>query len=84
VTFGAWLLPGDVLESVEISITSNPFGGRTYFDSVVFTSQNNCETNQFGYNICTATATFDGPFLNSQTYWVNLSNAVVSDNDPVY
>jgi uncharacterized repeat protein (TIGR03803 family) len=84
MTFGAWLLPGDVLESVEISITSSPLGGTTYFDSVVFTSQNNCETNQFGYNICIATATFDGPFLSPQTYWVTLSNAVVNDGDPVY
>src|SRR4051794_5636935 len=35
MTFAAWLLPGDVLESAEISITSSEFGGTAYLDQMV-------------------------------------------------
>ena len=30
MNFGAWLFPGDVLESVQISITSSEFGGTDF------------------------------------------------------
>src|SRR5580704_15126223 len=59
LTFGSFMLPGDVLQSVEVSITSNEFGGTTYFDQVVSLTQTNCMANQFGYNICHQNATFD-------------------------
>ncbi len=32
LSFGAWLFAGDTLTSAEVSITSEPFGGTTYFD----------------------------------------------------
>jgi hypothetical protein len=35
VNFAAWLIPGDVLESVNIAITSREFGGTIYFDQQV-------------------------------------------------
>lgn len=84
LAFGAWLFPGDVLQSVEISITSNELGGTTYFDQVVNTSQTGCVLNQYGYNVCTETAMFDGPALNAGTYWLNLQNGVVSSGNPVF
>ena len=85
MTFGAWLFPGDILNSVEVSITSSEFGGTTYFDQVVSFTQSGCQGNQFGFNVCTATsANLSGPNLAGGTYWVNLSNAVVNDGDPVY
>jgi hypothetical protein len=84
LTFGSFMLPGDVLQSVEVSITSNEFGGTTYFDQVVSITQTNCMTNQFGYDICHQNATFDGPTLQNGTYWLTLSNAVVNDGDAVY
>jgi len=85
LTFGAWTFAGDVLQSVEISITSSEFGGTTYFDNVVNFTQSGCSGNQYGYNVCTETsANFNGVALNAGNYWVNLQNAVVNDGDPLF
>ncbi len=85
MTFGAWVFPGDVLETVEMSITSAEFGGTTYSDQVVSFTQSGCSGNQYGFNVCTATsANFSSPTLAAGTYWVNLQNAVVNDGDPIY
>ena len=84
ISFGAWLFPGDTLTSVEVSITSEPNGGASYFDQTVSFTQSGCTANQYGYNVCTVTAMFDGPTLNEGTYWVNLQNASVPDGDPAY
>ena len=84
LSFGAWLFPGDVLESVEVSMTSEAFGGTTYFDQVVSFSESGCTENQFGFNVCTETGTFNGPTLPNGTYWLNLQNAVVNTGDPIY
>ena len=56
MNFVAWLFPGDLLQSVEISITSSEFGGTTYFDGVVNLTQSNCTTNQLGFSLCTEAA----------------------------
>ena len=84
MTFGVWLFPGDTLTSAEVSITSQPDGGTSYFDQTVNLTQGACTTNLYDYNICTVTATFNGPTLNAGTYWVNLQNATVPSGDPVY
>jgi hypothetical protein len=83
-TFGAWLLPGDVLQSAEISITSSEFGGTTYLDQTVNFTQTGCVSNQFGYNVRTETGTIYDTGLPSGTYWVNVQNARVDTGDPVY
>jgi hypothetical protein len=84
LSFGTFELPGDTLLSVEVSITSNEFGGTTYFDQVVNTTQSNCFVNQYGYNICTQSGSFNGPTLNNGMYWLNLQNAIVNSGDPIY
>lgn len=84
LSFGAWLSPGDLLESVEVSITSEPFGGTTYFDQQVNFTQSGCFVNNYGYDVCIETGSFNGPTLNNGTYWVNLLNAVSEMGDPVY
>lgn len=84
MSFGAWLAPGDTLVSVEVSITSDPNGGTSYFDQTVNFSQSSCAVNQYGFNVCTVSSTFNGPTLNGGTYWVNLQNASVPSGDPVY
>jgi hypothetical protein len=82
--FNAWLFPGDVLESVEVSITAQEFGGTTYFDQVVNFTQSDCMVNSYAFNVCVETGSFSGPTLGNGTYWVNLSNAIVNNGDPVY
>jgi len=84
LSFGAWLFPGDVLQSVEVSMTSDVLGGTTYFDQVVNLTQSGCSENQLGYTVCTETGSFGGPTLEPGTYWLNLQNAVVNNGDPVY
>jgi len=94
LAFGAWLMPGDVLESVEVSITSAEFGGTVYDDEVVHFTQSGCSANQYGFNVCTETGSLvSGPNLARGTYWLNLQNAVTassnqngvtSTGDPIY
>jgi hypothetical protein len=84
VEFGAWLTPGDVLETVDVQITSDEFGGTTFFSGTVNFSQGGCTMNQFGFNVCTEVGDFQHTFLNAGSYWLNMQNAVVSDGDPVY
>jgi hypothetical protein len=84
VVFGVWLFPGDVIQSAEVSITSSEFGGTTYFDQQVAFTQSNCGSNSYGFNVCDATGSFNGPTLDNGTYWLNLSNAVVNNGDPTY
>jgi len=84
VVFNGWVFPGDVLQTVEVSITSQEFGGTTYFDQQVNFTQSQCSANAYGFNTCIETSTFNGPTLGNGTYWLNLSNAVVSNGDPIY
>jgi hypothetical protein len=84
LSFGAWLFPGDTLETVEVSITSEPFGGTTYFDQVVSFTASNCFLNNYSFDVCQETGSFNGPTLDNGTYWLNLQNAVVDTGDPVY
>ncbi len=84
LSFGAWLFPGDILESAEVWMTSGPLGGTTYFDQVVNFTQSGCSINQYGFNVCTETGMFSGPTLQNGTYWLNLENATVPNGDPVY
>lgn len=84
LNFSAWLFPGDILESAEVSITSSEFGGRTFFDGNVNFTQGNCTSNQLGFNVCDETGSFGSVNLNAGTYWLNLQNAVVNNGDPVY
>jgi hypothetical protein len=83
--FTAWLFPGDVLESAEVSISSNPVSGTFYFDATINFTQSGCVANDFGFNVCLEQSdSFNGPILNAGTYWLNIQNAVVRSGDPVY
>lgn len=83
--FAAWLFPGDVLESAEVSISSNPVSGTFYFEGTINFTQSGCVGNGFGFNVCLEQSdSFNGPSLNAGTYWLNMQNAVVSSGDPVY
>jgi hypothetical protein len=84
LAFGAWLFPGDVLQSAEVSITDAEFGGNTFFDGVVNFTQSGCVGNQYGFNVCTETGSFSDTNLAAGTYWLNLQNASVNTGDPIY
>jgi hypothetical protein len=84
-SFWAWLIPGDTLTSVEFQIGSAAFGNEL-LDETLSVSATNCFSNQFGYNVCDETATFNdgGVNLNAGTYWMTLGNASVPSGDPAY
>ncbi|MGA2906047.1 MAG: choice-of-anchor tandem repeat GloVer-containing protein, partial [Candidatus Korobacteraceae bacterium] len=83
--FGAWLIEGDTLQSVQVSITSGENGGTSYFNQTVNFTQSACSANQYVYDICLETSSaFSGLALNNGTYWVNLQNAVTAEGEPIY
>ncbi len=84
LSFGAWLEQGDVVESVDVAITSQENGGTTFFNQQVNVTQSNCFMNPFGFDVCEETAGFNAGNLTNGTYWVNLSNAVVNSGDPAF
>lgn len=84
LAFGAWLFPGDTLTSAEVSMTSDLFGGTVYFDQVVNFTQSGCSVNQYAYDVCTETGSFQGPTLSNGTYWLHLQNAIIPSGNPVY
>ena len=87
VTFAAWMAPGDVLDSAEISITSSEAGGTSYFDQTVSFTQGTCTGNQYGYNVCNENGTLGGGGVNlasAGSYWLNIQNASSAAGDPVY
>lgn len=84
LTFAAWLFPGDVLQTAELSVTSSEFGGTSYFDQIVSFTAGSCFTNAGGFNVCNETADFSDISLGAGSYWLNLANGVVNTGDPVY
>jgi hypothetical protein len=83
MSFGAWVFPGDVLLSAEVLIGTSEFAGNI-FDGVANFSQSNCSGNQYGFNVCTESASFNGPILAAGSYWLTLENATVNTGDPIY
>ncbi|HLI62461.1 MAG TPA: PEP-CTERM sorting domain-containing protein [Terriglobales bacterium] len=85
VGFWAWLVPGDVVNSVDVSFTSAENGGTSFFNQILSPTQTNCAVNQYGYDVCLEGLTiFPVVQLNSGTYWLNLSNATTGNGDEVY
>jgi len=84
LSFGAWTFPGDVLESAQVTISSMENGGTTYFNQQVNFTQSDCFANNFGFNVCRETGSFDAGNFAAGTYWLNLGNAVVNSGDPIY
>ncbi len=85
--FGVWEFPGDVLSSVDWSITTGENSG-TVIGSGTASGQNLADqfisSNQYGYNIDLITVTGLNVATTTGTYWLNLQNAAVPSGDPVY
>jgi hypothetical protein len=84
LAFGAWVFPGDVLESAEVLVGRAEFDG-SVSDQIVSFTQSNCIGNQYGFNVCTETGNLGTPVdLFTGNYWLTLENATVNTGDPVY
>jgi len=85
ITFGAWLFPGDSTPSLSVQVGTGPFGtNEMSLDGVPTLQIGDCATNNFGFDVCTLSASLPGLFLGGGTYWITLDNASVASGDPVY
>ncbi len=85
---GVWEFPGDVLSSVDWSVTSGENGGTILGSGTASGSSVTDQfisINQYGYNIDLITVTgLSAPVNGGTKYWLNLQNAVVPSGNPVY
>ncbi len=86
--FGVWEFPGDVLTSVDWSVTSQ-FDNGTMYGSGTASGSNLSDqfisTNQYGFDVDKVTVTGLNVNLGGgAVYWLNLQNAKVPSGDPVY
>jgi len=85
ITFGAWLFPGDSTPSFSVQVGTSPFSrNEMSLDGVPTLQIGDCATNDFGFDVCTLSASWPGPNLAGGTYWITLDNAAVTSGDPVY
>src|SRR5271157_1098739 len=79
--FGVWEFPGDVLSSVQWSITSGENTGTVYGSGTASGSSLHdkyISTNRYGYNIdLIAVSGLNVAASSGTTYWLNLQNATV-------
>jgi len=87
-SFGVWEFPGDVMTSVQWSITSEENDGTLYGSGTASGSSLTdkfISTNQFGFDIDLISVTgLNVPETSGTKYWLNLFNAAVPSGDPVY
>ncbi len=81
LTFWVWLLPGDSIQSVEVSVGSTPYG-TDQFHGTVNASEYECFTNDYGYDVCLVSVDLFGYFDGN--LWLTLQNAQVPSGNPVY
>src|SRR5271165_6883109 len=85
ITFGAWLFPGDSTPSLSVQIGTSPFSSNEMtLDGVPTLQIGDRTTNNFGFDVCTLSASWPGVFLAGGTYWITLDNAAVPSGDPMY
>src|SRR5271167_2655700 len=87
-SFGTFQFPGDVMLSVDWSITSGENGGTVYGSGTASganLTDKYISGNQFGYAINEITVTgINAAVSSGTTYWLNLQNAVIQTGDPVF
>ena len=87
--FGAWEFPGDVLTSVQWSITSKSINGGTVYGSGTASGSNLNDKflsqNEFGFDIDLITVSnLNVAEISGTQYWLTLANAMIPSGDPVY
>ncbi len=87
-SFGTFQFPGDVMLSVDWSVTSGENGGTVYGSGTASganLTDKYLSTNQFGYAINEITVTgINAAVSSGSTYWLNLQNAVIQTGDPAF
>lgn len=83
ISFGAWTLPGDEVESVDLRLSTQAVGGIVLFDQVVPLLGTDCSINPSGYNVCLESTIGYFPSLEPGTYWITLYDAVSRDSGVV-
>jgi PEP-CTERM motif len=69
-----WLVPGESLTGVELSIGTSPFGNDIFDTMLGAPMTSGCTPNNVGYQVCEESWTFNnGPVLNGD-YWLTLQN----------
>jgi hypothetical protein len=81
--FWVWKFPGDNLSSVDWSITSAENGGTVYGSGTANVVDTFISTNIYGFDIDHISVT-DLNVSAKGNIWLNLGNAVVSYDDPIY
>ncbi len=79
-----WLLPGDSLTSVRLTIGTAPYDTSLFDGTLSSSLASNCFTNILGYDVCDETFTFTGPNLGPGNYWLTVWNAQTQDQLPAY
>ena len=87
-SFGVWEYPGDVMSSVDWSITSGENSGTVFGSGTAsgkYLTDTFVSTNSYGHDIDTiAVSGLTTAVTSGTTYWLNLQNATVPSGDPVY
>jgi hypothetical protein len=79
--FGSWLISGDILQSVDWAITTDPFGGTTLGSGTVTPAGSILFTNAYGFDILTQTFAIPNVLLAAGSYWLQLGNAISNYSD---
>jgi len=83
--FGAHEFPGDMISTVDWSITSGENSGQVFGSGIAKVTDKYLSTNDFGFDVDLITVTgLNVATVPGTQYWLNLSNAVVSNGDPAY
>ncbi len=87
-SFGVWEFPGDVMSSVDWSITTAENGGTVIGSGTAsgqYLTDTFLSTMWYGYDIDLITVSGLNVAVNAgTTYWLNLQNAVVPSGDQVW
>jgi PEP-CTERM motif len=84
---GVWLLPGDFVQSVDVALGSQPFGGNFADLTLVNPTSQNLGENQYGYDLQVVLFSVPGHiFMRYHGPWyLTLQNAVEGrTGDPIY
>ncbi len=83
--FYTWVYPADSLTSVDWSISSDPLGGGTVYESGTATATGTfLSTKDYGFNLFAETIAFPSLDFGAGSYWLTLQNAVVVNGNPIY